>query len=308
MVSAIFGIGLSLAQAQSPAGQDVDRAQFLRNQSLMHQDPYSEENGVDGGMAAASPNDPDLGVQEILKHVQRYQPFTFSIAAPLYYTSNVALVRKGERGDMLTVPEASVNYAPRLTSTLFGEITVQQRFFYYDRYSELNFGTFDVRLGLAYYLPRLHNLVLRAEYNYERLTFTNSFDDFFSNHSLFFSAELPFRFGRAQQLSLGLDGNISFDADPNPPRRNDFDLYVGYAAMLTRSLSIDLVSRIFVRDYYATDRVDVSEVLALSANYRITKCFTASLASTVAWSRSNHSAFDYNVANIGGALAFTFKF
>ena len=114
----IFGIGLSLAQAQSPAGQDVDRAHFLRNQSLMHQDPYSEENGVDGGLAAASPNDPDLGVQEILKHVQHYQPFTFSFAAPFYYTSNVALVRRGEHGDVLTVPEASINLYFQLTDHL----------------------------------------------------------------------------------------------------------------------------------------------------------------------------------------------
>jgi Putative beta-barrel porin 2 len=285
-----------------------DRAQLLRNPTTTTTDPYSEENGVDNGRAAESPNDTDIGEQQILKRVERYEPFSVSIATPVFYTSNVALVRRGEQSDLLFAPAAGVTYAPRFTRTLYGSFTVQQQEFYYDKFSALDFGSFDFRAGLTMILPKAHNLMLRAEYDYNRLTFSNSFNDFFSNHSLFLSAELPFRFGRAQQVSLGADTNVSLGANPSAPQRDEFDIYAGYAVSLTRSLSLGAVGRIFIRDYRSIDRTDVSEVFALTANYRINKYFSAGAASTLVWSRSNKSVFDYDVANIGGTLSLSFKF
>ncbi|MEY2560911.1 MAG: hypothetical protein QOG51_1326 [Verrucomicrobiota bacterium] len=301
-------VAIDATRAQTPVTQDVDRAQLLRNQTLMHGDAYSLENGDDNGYAVESPNDPDLGEQQILKRIERYEPFSVSVATPFYYTSNVALAKSGARGDVLVAPTAGVTYAPQFSRTFFGSFTVQQQSFYYDRYSDLDFGSFDFRAGLVYIVPKLHNLMLRGEYDYNRLTFSNSFNEFFSNHSIFVSAELPFRIGRAQQFSLGTDANFSVHAEPAPPRRHEFDVYAGYAVRLTRSFSLDATGRIFVRDYYTTDRTDVSEVFALTANYRVTKCFSASAASTLAWSQSSKSVFDYSVANIGGALSLSFRF
>jgi hypothetical protein len=285
-----------------------DRAELLRKPVVSQTDPYSEENGVDNGRAVESPNDPDLGEQEILKRIERYQPFSASVATPFYYTSNVALSRNGEQGDLLFAPAAGVTYAPRFTRTLFGSISISKQEFYYNKFGELDFGSFDFRAGLSCILPKLHNLMLRGEYGYNRLTFSNSFNDFFSNHSIFFSAELPFRIGRAQQFSLGADTSISIHAEPSPPRRHEFDLYAGYAASLSRSFSLGATARIFVRDYQSIDRTDVSEVFALSANYQINKYFSAGAASTLAWSQSSKSVYDYHVANIGGTLSFSFKF
>jgi len=294
-----------LLRAQQVSVQD--RAQLLRPPSSPA-DPYSEENGVDNGRAVESENDADIGEQEILKRIERYEPFTVSVATPIYYTSNVALVRNGEQSDTILAPAAGMTYAPRFAQTLFGSFTIQRQEFYYDKFSALNFGSFDLRAGLSTILPRAHNLILRAEYDYNLLTFTNSFNDFFSNHSIFLSAELPFRFGRAQQLSLGADTNVSLSASPSAPQRDEFDFYVGYAVSLTRSLSLGAVSRIFVRDYRSVDRTDVSEVLALTANYQFNKYFSAGAATTLAWSRSNKSVFDYDVANIGGVVSLTFRF
>ena len=285
-----------------------DRAGLLRTQSPPSTDPYSEENGVSNGRAVESENDADIGEQEILKEVQRYEPFSVSIAAPFSYTSNVALVRSGEQSDVVFSPAVGVTYAPRFTGTLYGSFGISRQEFYYDKFTALNFGSFDFRAGLTYILPKAHNLMLRAEYDYNRLTFSNSFNDFFSNHSIFLSAELPFRFGRAQQLSIGADTNLSLDSSPSAPQRHEFDVYLGYAVSLTRSLTLGAVGRIFVRDYQSIDRTDVSEVLAVTANYRITKQFSAGAATTFAWSRSNKSVFDYDVANIGGALSLTFRF
>lgn len=294
-----------LLRAQQVSVQD--RAQLLRPPSSPA-DPYSEENGVDNGRAVESENDADIGEQEILKRIERYEPFTVSVATPIYYTSNVALVRNGEQSDTIFAPAAGITYAPRFAQTLFGSFTIQRQEFYYDKFSALNFGSFDVRAGLSTILPRAHNLILRAEYDYNRLTFTNSFNDFFNNHSIFLSAELPFRIGRAQQLSIGADTNVSLSANPSAPQRDEFDFYVGYGASLTRALTVSAVGRIFVRDYRSIDRTDVSEVIALTANYRFNKCISAGAATTLAWSRSNKSVFDYDVANIGGVVSLTFRF
>lgn len=285
-----------------------DRAELLRNSAPLPADPYADDNGVVNGRAAESANDADIGEQQILKRVERYEPFTVSIATPVYYTSNVALVRSGERGDVLFAPAAAVTYAPRLSQTLFGAFTIQRQEFYYDKFSALDFGSLDLRAGLSLVLPKAHNLLLHAEYDYNRLTLSNSLNGFFDNHSLFLSAELPFRFGRAQQLSLGLDTNVSLMASPSPPQRDEFDFYVGYSASLTRALSVSAVGRVFVRDYRSIDRNDISEILTLTANYRFTKYLSAGLATTLSSSQSSKSVFDYDVANFGGALSLTFRF
>lgn len=305
LVATALGATANWADAQQVSVQD--RAQLLRT-PISQTDPYSEENGVDNGQAVESPNDPDIGEQEILKRIERYEPFTVSISTPFYYTSNVALTRTAEMSDVLFAPAVGITYAPRFTGALFGSFTVQRQEFYYDEFGALDFGSFDFRAGLFYIMPKLHNLMLRAEYGYNRLTFSNSFNDFFTNHSIFLGAELPFRIGRAQQFSLGVGTNVSLHAEPSPPRRHEFDAYAGYSVRVTRALTLGAVGRIFVRDYSNIDRTDVSEVLSVTANYQITKCFSAGAASTLAWSQSSRSVFDYKVANIGGALSLSFKF
>src|SRR5678815_2244653 len=70
------------------AAQNVqvqDRAQLLRSQTPPSSDPYAEENGVVNGRAVESENDADIGEQEILKRVERYEPFSVSIATPFSY-------------------------------------------------------------------------------------------------------------------------------------------------------------------------------------------------------------------------------
>jgi hypothetical protein len=305
------GLLASLVIAAPVHAQQVsvqDRAQLLRSPTTSRTDPYADENGVVNGKAVETENDADVGEQEILKRIERYEPFSVSFAAPFYYTSNVALVRNGEQSDAVFAPAAGVTYAPRITKTVFASFTLQRQEFYYDKFSALNFGSVDFRAGLTWILPKAHNLLLRAEYDYNRLTYSNSFNDFFSNHSIFLNAEMPFRFGRAQQLSIGADTNLSLDASPSAPQRHEFDFYVGYAISLTRSLTLGAVGRVFVRDYESVDRTDVSQVIALTANYQITKQFSAGAATTFAWSRSSKSVFDYNVANFGGALSVTFRF
>ena len=289
-------------------GTDADRARLLRSQAEIQPVGIGTANGVDQNYAAASPNDPDLGEQAILKRVEKYEPFTIEVGAPIYYTSNVALVDRGAVSDVIIAPVAGITYAPKFSRTLYGEFSLRQQFFYYNENSGFNFASFDVLAGLVYYIPKLNNLTLRANIDYNRLTGTDNFDDFFSNYALQLSAEVPIRIGRAQQISFGVDANVSLYAHPEPPRRNDFGAYVGYAVNVSRSFSIDAAARVVARPYDSGGRTDVSEVLALSANYRIRDYLTLSAISTFVANQSNRSVFDYQVFNIGGGVAVTWKF
>ena len=297
----------SLAVAQTP-DQSRNRAELLRGQP----GPSYGENvpiaGEEQGYAVVTPNDKDLGEQQILKRAAEYQPFTFSFTAPFFYTSNVALARSGEEDDVLIAPGVSFTYQPRITKTFYAEISLVQQFFFYDRFTELNFSSFDGIVGLVYYLPHVHNLVLRARYDYNRLTDTDDFDEFFVDHAFVLNAEVPFRLGRAQQLALGINTEFSFWAHPDASQRNDYSFYAGYSVSLSRSFSIDAVGRVAVRDYHFGDRTDVTEILALSANYRVKEWLMLSFLSSFAWNQSNQGVFDYSVANVGGGVALTLKF
>ena len=240
--------------------------------------------------------------------MEEYKPFTLSVYSSFYWTSNAALVSRGEQDDVFVVPGVTLMYQPRITKTLYGQVGVIQQFFLYDRLPELNFANLDVIAGFVYYLPQFHNLSLRGYYDYNRETDTDNFDELFVNHSIILTAELPFRIARAQQLLVGVGLNLSFYGNPEPPRRNNYSLYGNYDVALSRSFSLDVAFQFVVRDYYSGDRTDVNEILAVSANYRARDWLTVSALSSFAWNQSNHSVFDYSVANIGGGVALTLKF
>ena len=308
---------LILANEGSAQTAQPNQAQLTREQAPSPFPPTVPSSAVEGGQVVAAPGDADLGEQQILKRVEPYQPFTISVGVPFYWTSNVALTRSGERSDFVVAPAFAAFYEPRITKTLYGLIDVREQLFYYDRFDNFNFGSFDVEVGFRYLVPQWHNLLLRAEYDYNRLTEKDSFTAFFQNHAFIIDASVPFQFGRAQTLTLGTFANISVAAEESgqPPninaisaQRNDYAAYLGYSAILTRSFFINAVGTLVVRQYYEGGRDDIGESLALTANYRANKYLTVSAVSTLAASQSNQSVFDYNVANLGGTVALSVKF
>jgi hypothetical protein len=303
--------------ANQSGAQTANQAQLTREQAPSAFPPTVPPTGAEGGNVAAAPGDADLGEQRILKRVEEYQPFTISVGAPFYWTSNVALTRSGEQSDFVVAPAVGAFYEPRITNTLYGLIDVREQLFYYDRFDNFNFGSFDVEVGFRYLVPQWHNLLLRVEYDYNRLTEKNSFAAFFQNHAFIIDAGVPFRFGRAQTVTLGAYANISMASEESgqPPninaisaQRSDYGTYLAYSATLTRSFFINAIGTLVVRQYYEGGRDDISEILALTGNYRVNKYLTVSAVSTLAASQSNQSVFDYQVANLGGAVALQVKF
>ena len=267
----------------------------------------SPEGFVDGH-AVESPNDPDIGQQEILKREIQYHPFTFSIATPVFYTSNVALTNSGEVGDVVFAPVVGLFYDPQIAKTLYAHIGAREQVFYYGKYNSFNFGSLDCEAGLSYFLPQVHNLALRAWYDFNRLTFDDRLgDEFFSNHEIILNAEVPFRLSHGQ-IVVGADVNLSVGADHQFPRRNDYGGYLGYSVDLTRAFTIGAVGRIVDRDYHQNGRNDVSEIISAAATYRLNDWLAVSAISSFAHNDSNQDVFDYDVANAGGALSLTVRF
>jgi hypothetical protein len=313
----VAGLCVLFFSTSKSSAQTANQAQLTREQAPPAFPTTAPPTGAEGGNVATAPGDADLGEQHILKRTEEYQPFTISAGVPFYWTSNVALTNSGEQSDFVVAPAAAAFYEPRITSTLYGLIDVREQLFYYDQFDTLNFGSFDFEVGFRYLVPQWHNLLLRLEYDYNRLTEKNTFEAFFQNHAFIIDAEIPFHFGRAQTLALGVDLNISAAAEethqaPNinaiSAQRSDYAAYLGYTANLTRSFFINAVGTLVVRQYYEGGRDDISEILALTANYRVNKYLTVSAVSTFAASQSNQSVFDYQVANLGGAVALQVKF
>jgi len=173
-------------QGQAPPGSAQNRAQLLGRQ------PYPGPSATPGAETESypvtSPNDKDIGEQQILKRAEEYKPFTISVYSPVYWTSNAALVSRGEQDDVLVAPGVTLMYEPRITDTLYAQVGVIQQFFFYDQLTELNFASFDVIAGLHYYLPPFHNLSLRGYYDYNPLTHTDNFDEIFVDHSIILNA------------------------------------------------------------------------------------------------------------------------
>jgi hypothetical protein len=301
-----FVTGALACENASGQGQAQDVSQIFRPEGLRPGEPTSQSTSA-FGYAAPSANDADLGTQAILKRQQDYLPFTFTASSPYYWTSNVALVPNGVVSDGVYAPSFVFDYKPKLVKTLYAEFIAAQQLFYYNRLSAFNFTSFDAIAGLVYYIPQYHNLTLRLSYDYNRLT-DDDWNQFFANHSIIASADLPVQFGRAMQLNVGALANVSFAADPTGPQRSDFDFYADYHVQFSRNFSVDAIGRLIVKPYYHGDRTDVSELIAFSADYRIKDWLMVSALTNFAWNQSNHSAFEYSVANLGGALTLTVKF
>jgi len=307
-VTIVFVIGL-LGSAHGQIVQ-LNQVALLQapNQSLV---PSTAPNssGAAANQIPSSPNDADLGEQQILKREDTYLPFILSSMTPIFYTSNVALTNNGEVSDVVVAPLVSAFYDPKIAGNLYGLLGAQEQIFYYGKYTAFNFGSLDCQAGLTYFLPQFHNLMLRAWYDFNRLTFDDRLgDEFFSNHQILFDTELPIRMGRAQQVTLGADMNLSVGADHQSPRRNDYEGYVVYSVGLTRSFSIEAAGRVVGRVYHQNGRTDVSEILSATASYHLTNWCTVSAISSFAHSDSNQDVFDYDVANVGGELLLTLKF
>src|SRR5689334_16005374 len=138
---------LALVRAGLAQTIQLNIAQMSRDQVTTAPTAPATTTGTDQTEIVASPNDADLGEQQILRRTETYQPFVASVAVPFYWTSNVALTNNGEQDDFLVSPVVAIAYQPRIAQNLFAYLSVREQLFYYSRFPSLNFGSFDAEVG-----------------------------------------------------------------------------------------------------------------------------------------------------------------
>src|SRR5690349_5485797 len=87
---------LALVRVGSSQTIQLNVAQISRDQVTTTAPSPLTTTGSESGDIVTSPNDADLGEQQILRRTETYQPFVASVAVPFYWTSNVALTNSGE--------------------------------------------------------------------------------------------------------------------------------------------------------------------------------------------------------------------
>lgn len=306
--------GLHAAQGQQPPSPRVINRQAQIDQQRqvnINQDvaePSAENETAFDTEAAPSRGDDDLGQQLILKEKVKFRPFNIFGSFDSYYTTNVALTKNNPLDDMFYVGTVGASYTPRITDNLYGEVTVRQQFFRYDEYGVLDFDSFNAGAGLSYILSNFYDIGLSGRFNFNRLTDTQQGQEFYKEYSINLSAQKAFILSRAHYVYVGALTDINM-TDPVLPQRNEYALFTGYQAKITRNFDAGLYYRLSWFDYATGGREDLNQNLSLGLSYKIAEWCSINAATTFGFNNSNQPAFfNYDVINTGGGITLNYKF
>lgn len=158
----LAGLALLLAFKFVSAQDDAAR--------IATQDIYNRDLSPVGQQPAVGPvSDSELGDLSLVVRQPRPKMFTFSTNQSLNFTNNAFLVRDHQdqaffwngRIDASFVPYATRDFTPRLT--------LEQNFFRYDHFSELDFDSQTAQIDLKYDLTPDDRWFIDGSYSFSRL-------------------------------------------------------------------------------------------------------------------------------------------
>jgi hypothetical protein len=301
-------LAVSSAFAQQPTAQSarVESAQRMRADVNLRDNARESMAREAVADAPPSPGDPDLGEQVILKRREKVRPFTLSADVSGFYTTNAALTDDFKVDDYFMAAQVALSYQPQLAKSLYGEITVRQAFFRYNEFDELDFNSLNAGGGLTYVIQPLWNTALSLRYNYNRLTDGSGHDEFFRNHTITLSLLKTFELSKAHYIYVGASGLLSW-AEPKPSERDEYGIYAGYRANLTRALTADAYYRLAFFDY-TQGRNDWNQTLAFALRCNVTRALSVSASASFGFNNSNQNVFDYQVFNAGLSVTASMSF
>lgn len=260
------------------------------------------------GFAPPSPSDPDLGEQRLLFSDQSYQPFTIFANAAEFYTTNARLTNGGVQGDWFTALQFGASYVPRLTGSLFGEVSVLQQLYRYANLSDLSFNSLDLGGGLIYVFRDLEDLSLVARYNYNLLTNASSDRTIFYQQTIRLGLQKPFVFSRAHSATVAFFNDLNLDGWPDYALRHRFSLLGGYQANLTRHLQANLFYQIAYLPFVDISRRDWNQILSAGLAWNFNEFFSINASVSGSFNESNESFFNYSVLNTGAGVSAVIRF
>ena len=277
-------------EANSPAGLRDD----ANNTAL----PASDEETVS--------EDDSMGVQQILKEQQKRPTFAITAGISEVFTSNAALTRNDERHDLFGVAELGVSWTPRLSPTVEANAAAHASIFRYVRTSELDFENLGVGAGLGWAPEALGGVSFFARYDLTQLLDTSG-EHILTDNVFSAGTQKVFVFGRAQALTVGATGNLSF-SDPVSAQRHQLSAFASYHVQIARDFGADLLWRPAGHFYEELGRMDFNNIISLTMRYRLSKYADFSAFASYGANRSESMAFDYDVLTTGAGVVFALRF
>lgn len=309
LVPAFF---LTLLPGRDAAAQTPDAAQAAIEQNRLFQtSPGLREDPLYSGYetepAPATPGDPDLGVQKLLKRKDVYQPFRVHGSVEAFATNNVALVKNGARSDAYLTGSVGAAWVPKINDQFYGELSATQQFFRYDEFDTLDFDSLNLGGGLTHYWPQAGGIGTTVRYTYNRLTDADRGREFFRNHQA--SLTLSKTFAHTRNLFTFVDGTALFSfSDPYASQRWEYSASGGVFGRITRAWDAQASYRIALYDYFAEGRDDLNQSLNLQTSWHFTKWARIGATTTFTFNHSTQPVFDYDTVNTGGGLYLNLKF
>jgi len=256
--------------------------------------------------APTTPGDNDIGEQLILREREKLKTLFFTADAFLFWTDNAAHVAAGEQEDTFWGSRVAVNWQPRITNKLFGDVGLAQSWFRYDQFDALNFESLEATAGLVYVEPRLANTAFFLQYEYGRLT--HEFDALMNSHSLRVGAQKVFLINWRNSISLGLTGDFDLATDVDTLKRNEYIFDAAWLYKATRTVDLTLSYRYTYFDYAQGGRNDSFHGFGFNVIYSPRKWLQLYLGIAYSLNDSNLDVFEYEALNLGGGLGLRIKF
>jgi len=254
----------------------------------------------------SSSSDDSFGDQVILKSQPRMPTFAISADASIFYTNNVALTRRGQIDDSFLVAHVGGNWTPRIAAGLDGQFGVSVATFRYNDTSALDFTNLSFGGGLYWTPVKLGGITLFSRYDFIELLNRDS-DEILQDHEFTLGAQKVFALGRSHSFTVGAIGMAGITS-PKSAQRNQAGVFVGYRALLTRALEMELLYRGAFFSYSDSSRDDFNQVVSLSLRYHFTPWAEANAFLSYGDNRSDQSAFDYRVLTTGAGVGATVRF
>lgn len=239
--------------------------------------------------------------------------FTFSTSQNFHYTSNAFLVPSDERNAVFWNGRFGASFVPYATRDFTPRLTLEQNFFRYDRFSELDFDSQSAQLEVKYDLARDDSWFVNVSYAVARLYAPHSDVDEFYRYGLASASISNVRqLGGSPVYFAGSFGSQFRHGDPS-----QFDRVTAYVnAVLFYSPLEHFQLTVFVRpegQLYTNDPIDSSRTdfnVSVGASAVLTPVEYVSLGVTASFvgNYSSSDPSDYEVFSpsvvIGGRIAF----
>ncbi len=259
--------------------------------------------GADGGNSG----DDSFGAQQILKSEPARQPeFALSADSSLFYTTNVALTRRNEVDDGISVTNAAFSWNHALSSSLQFQVGAHVALFRYIETSSLDFENLGAGLGVAWSPANPWGVSFFGRYDFSELLDKHS-RELLQDHEFTLGMQKVWIFNRRHALTAGILGSVGI-SDPFAAQRDQIAGFAGYHLALTDHLEGEVTYRLSGFFYNHDGRDDLNQTLSFALRYHLTHWMDAGALLSFGFNHSTQDVFDYSVLNTGGVVSLTIHF